>query len=98
MVFEFCRNGGDVRAVDVGLVLVVCFVAFIGDIAGEIEPGDTVGGADPVGVGNGAEGFADVRGVRDVAVGGAKDCAEAVCVGGVTDVGIGGVGGSGERR
>jgi len=47
-------------------------------------------------VGDGAEGFADVGGVGNVAVGGEEDGAEASGVGGVADVGIGGGGGAGE--
>ena len=47
----------------------------------QIGPGDTVGGFDEPRVGDGAEGFADVGRVGDVAVGGEEDGTEAVCVG-----------------
>lgn len=89
--------GGEVLCVLVGLagrgedvpVAQVGFVAFVGDIAEEIGPGDAVGGANEVGVCDGAEGLAYVGGVGDVAVGGEEDGADAVDVPGVA---VGGVG------
>jgi hypothetical protein len=53
------------------------------DIADEICPGDSVGGAHEPGVGNWAKGLANVGCVGDVAVGGEEESAEAVCVSGV---------------
>lgn len=89
--------GGEVLCVLVGLagrgedvpVAQVGFVAFVGDIAEEIGPGDAVGGAHEVGVCDGAEGLAYVGGVGDVAVRGEEDGADAVDVSGVP---VGGVG------
>lgn len=76
------------------LVPQVRFVSLMRDVADQIRPGDAVGGADQPGVCDGAEGFAHVGGVGYVAVGGEEDGAEAGCVGGVTDVGIGGFSGA----
>lgn len=45
-------------------------------------------------MGDWAEGFANVGGIGDVAVGGEKDCADAVCVASVSIVGIGGIHGA----
>jgi hypothetical protein len=69
----------------------VGLVALVQDIAGEVGPGDGVGGADEDGVGDGAEGLADLGAVGDVAVGGEEDGADAVEVG---EVAVGGFGGS----
>ena len=72
------------------LIADVGFVAFVGDVADEVGPGDGVGGSDEAWVGDGAEGFADVGGVGNVAVGAEEDGAEAGGVGCVADVGVGG--------
>jgi hypothetical protein len=75
--------GEDVPVAQVGLV------AFVGDIAEQIGPGDAVGGAHEVGVCDGAEGLAYVGGVGDIAVGGQEDGANAVDVTGVSVRGVG---------
>lgn len=75
--------------VEDALVVPVGFVAFVGDVPEDICPGDAVCCADPVGVGDGAEGLAYVGGVGYVAVGGEEDGAEAGGVGCVADVGVG---------
>lgn len=67
-----------------GLVADVGFVAFVGDVADEVEPGDGVGACDEVGVGDGAEGFTYIGCVGYVAVGGEEDCADAGGVAGRT--------------
>ena len=65
------------------------------DVADKKGPGDAVGGFDEPGVGDGAEGFADVGGVGYVAVGGEEDGAEARGVGCVAEVGVCGFFGAG---
>lgn len=45
------------------LVGAVGFVALVSNVPDEVGPGDAVGGADEVGVRDGAERFADVGGV-----------------------------------
>ena len=70
-------------------------VTFMADVAEEVGPGDGVGAAHEVGVCDGAEGFADFRGVGDVAVGGEEEGADAVGVGGVAVGGVCGVYGAG---
>ena len=64
------------------------------DVSNEICPGDAVRGLDEPGVGDRAEGLADVGGVGYVAVGAEEDGAEAGGIGGVAEVGVGGVGGA----
>ena len=59
------------------LVAKVGFVAFVGDVTDEVGPADTVRAANEPWVSNGAEGFANVGGVSDVAVGAEEDGAEA---------------------
>lgn len=65
------------------------------DVAGEVEPGDTIGRTDEAWVSNGAEGLANVGCVGDIAVGRVHDGADAVCVGGPAEVCFGGFGGPG---
>lgn len=71
------------------LVAHIGLVPFVRNIAGQVEPGDSVGALDEVGMGDGAEGLADVGGVGYVAVGGEHDGADAGCVGGIAEGGIG---------
>lgn len=78
----FAGWGEDIPVAQVGLV------AFVGDVADEVGPGDGVGGADEVGMRDGPEGLAYVGGVGYVAVGGEEDGAQAV---GVAGVAVGGV-------
>lgn len=86
-------HGGDARLARMqdALVAGVGLVAFVADVADEVGPGDAVGGADEPGVGDGAEGFANVGGVGDVAVGAEEDGAGAGKVGGVAEGGVCGV-------
>ena len=65
----------------------VGLVAFVNDVADQVGPGDAVGRAHQVGMGDGAEGFANVGGVGDIAMSGEKYGAQAI---GVTGVPIGG--------
>ena len=67
------------------LVLQVCFVAFVGDVADEISPRDAICAFDEPGVGYWTEGFSYVACVGDVAVGGEEDGAEAGGIGSVAD-------------
>ena len=62
------------------------------NVPNEISPRDTVSGFDEVGVGDGAEGLADVRGVCYIAVGREEDSTEAGGVGSVAEVGVGRLG------
>ena len=66
-------------------------VTFMADVAEEVGPGDGVGAAHEVGVCDGAEGFADFRGVGDVAMSREEESADAVGVGGVAVGGVCGV-------
>ena len=70
------------------LIAEIGFVSFVGDVTNEVCPGDAVGGSDEPRVGYGAERFADVGGVGDVAVGAQEDGTESGCIGCVADVGV----------
>lgn len=72
-------DGGHARfaRVEGPLVAEVGFVAFVADVADEVGPGDAVGAFDEPGVGDGAEGFADVGCVGYVSVGAEEDGAGA---------------------
>ncbi|KFY32555.1 hypothetical protein V494_07864, partial [Pseudogymnoascus sp. VKM F-4513 (FW-928)] len=70
------------------LIRAVRLVPLVRDVAGQVDPADAVGGAHEVGVRDGAEGFTDVGGVGDVALGGEEGGADAGRVGGVADVGF----------
>lgn len=76
------------------LVAKTCFVTLVRDIANQIGPTDAVSALDQPRVRDGAERLANVGRVGYVAVGGEQDCADAGCVGGVTDVGFGRLGGA----
>ena len=64
------------------------------NVSYEIRPGDAVRGFDEPGVGDWSEGLADIGGVGYVAVGAEENGAEAGGIGGVAEVGVGGVGGA----
>lgn len=72
------------------LIVQVGLVPLVPHVADQVGPGDAVGGFDEPGVGDGAEGLANVGRVGDVAVGGEKDGAQTGGVGGVAEVGVGG--------
>lgn len=76
------------------LIVEVGFVPLVPHVADQVGPRDAIGGLDEPGVGDGAEGLANVRGVGDVAVGGEKDGAQASGVGGVAEIGVCGFVGS----
>lgn len=86
------------RGSDGAKVPQVGLVALVQDIAGDVGPGDGVGGADEDGVSDGAEGLADLGAVGDVAVGGEEDGANAVEVGEVAVGGFGGGDGAASRE
>lgn len=67
----------------------VCFVAFVAYVANQVGPGDSIGGANEPRVCYWTEGFANVGGVGDVAVGGEENCADAIGVSGIAVVGVG---------
>ena len=58
---------------DYSLVAQVGFVSLMPDISDQVCPTDAVGGLYEPWVGDWAEGFADVGGVGDVAVGAEED-------------------------
>jgi hypothetical protein len=59
------------------------------DIAGEVEPRDSVRRADELWMCNGAEGLANIGGVGNIAVGRCEDCSETGSVGKITKIGVG---------
>ena len=66
-------------------------------VANKVCPGDAVSGLYEPRVGDGPKGFANVRGVRDVAVGRKEDCSQARSVRGIAEVGICGLGRAEEK-
>lgn len=66
--FQLPRLVSGNEASEHALVLQVCLVAFIGNVAQYVEPRNSVGGSHQIRMCDGSEGFADIRGVRDIAM------------------------------
>lgn len=66
----------------------VGFVAFVKNIAENIGPGDRVGASDEMWMCDRSEGFANVGGICDVAMGGEEDGSGSICICGVSEGGF----------
>lgn len=88
---DLCRRLEVVLGVEDLLVAHIRLVAFVGDIASQVQPRDTICALDKIWVGDWSKGLADIRGVGDIAMGREHDGANASCVGCIAEGGISGI-------